>query len=571
MGLQSYQDRYEYVKKIFNETIKEQKKLGNINDVQNQLKDLNDKFKQDQGNLDKLEKEKKDKSELIDKLNSKILTLTSTLDKVEYIGEENVDKITSDLERKREEFKTKKEQYVVLDEWINKNFRKELSEVIKESESYFKESITNKETELSESISKLSIGEKWIVDNPKQKEISTKETEDIISKLKEDVMLLKNKLPSFRGEKCPTCGSEKKKAEPEKEKECLAKISKIQEEIEKNNAIIQIEKNKVEHNIKVDKASNKLDTLRNSITQYQNEIKELKRKSDVLNVSKEVIDHNKIYDQKNTSYKEIKKSLEDTKTAIDSLKEQIVKAQSNKEKREKNKSIEELIESEKDTLKEEKLFYVNIDRQTTDLYGDIRVTQRSIENLEEKIESIKEQEREYKKYSIYLQAVHKDGIPSQIIKRKLPIINSKIRSILKDLVEYKIEMWLDEKSNIKETFYYNDDKSDFLPMESSSGAQGFLANLAIRDALHYASRLPKSSMCIIDEGFGKLDANIAASMQQPLQYLKNKYKNVFVVAHTEIIKDFMDHTILVSKGINDIPLEYQEKYPQAWNTCVDIK
>ncbi len=47
-------------------------------------------------------------------------------------------------------------------------------------------------------------------------------------------------------------------------------------------------------------------------------------------------------------------------------------------------------------------------------------------------------------------------------------------------------------------------------------------------------------MCIIDEGFGKLDANIAMSMQQPLQYLKNKYKNVFVIAHTEIIKDFME-------------------------------
>jgi DNA repair exonuclease SbcCD ATPase subunit len=108
-------------------------------------------------------------------------------------------------------------------------------------------------------------------------------------------------------------------------------------------------------------------------------------------------------------------------------------------------------------------------------------------------------------------------------------------------------------------------------MDSSSGAQGFLANLAIRDALHYASKLPKSSMCIIDEGFGKLDPEITINMQEPLNYLKNKYRNVFVVTHKDIVKDFMDNIIVVSKSKDEISTENQIKYPQAWTTQITVK
>jgi len=571
LGLQPYQDRYDYAKKIFNETVKEQKKLGSVNDVQNELKKLTDTLKNDTENLVKLETIKKDKIQIIEKINNKILSLTTTLDKIELLSENDLNKLNSSLEIKRAEFKTRKDQYLSLDDWMSKNVKKILTEEISETHSSLKNDLFSKENELRDFLNKLPIGEKWLEDNPKQEEKNTKEFENIIFKHKEEILILQNKIPSFRGEKCPSCGSIKKISEPEKEKECILQIKKFQNEIEKNQTIINLEKKKIEHNIMVDKASNKIDTLKNCIIQYKNEISEIQRKINVLEMSKDIIDHNKIYDENHELYKISKKQLESLKDSIDSLKEHILKVESNKIKKEKNQAIQILIDTEQENLKHEKLIIYNLENQITELFAANRLTQKSLDILQNKLENIKEQEREYKKYSIYLQAVHKDGIPAQIIRKKLPIINSKIRSILKDLVEYKIDMWLDEKGNVKETFYYNEDKSDYLPMDSSSGAQGFLANLAIRDGLHYASRLPKSSMCFIDEGFGKLDSNITISMQQPLQYLKNKYRNVFVVTHKDIIKEYMDHVITVSKTTSDISLEYREKYPQAWNTCIDIR
>ena len=113
-------------------------------------------------------------------------------------------------------------------------------------------------------------------------------------------------------------------------------------------------------------------------------------------------------------------------------------------------------------------------------------------------------------------------------------------------------------------------EDDSLSLKSSSGSQGFLANLAIRDSLHYVSKLPKSSICIIDEGFGTLDKETVMEMEGPLNYLKNKYRNVVVITHEDVIKDFMDHTISVSKTTKGISDEKLEKFPKAWISSVDI-
>ena len=62
----------------------------------------------------------------------------------------------------------------------------------------------------------------------------------------------------------------------------------------------------------------------------------------------------------------------------------------------------------------------------------------NLDILKGKIESIDRAERDYKKYSIYLQAVHRDGIPSHIIRKKIPIINSKINSIVGKIANFKV-------------------------------------------------------------------------------------------------------------------------------------
>jgi len=570
LGLQHYQDRYDYTKKIFNEITKEQKKLGSINELQDQIITITEQVNQDRENLKKLEGEKSEKQKIIDSINNKVIELNSLLEKVDVLKETNISVVESKLKNEREFFKSEKEEYSTLEKWLSSNFRKELSETIVESKSNLESKLSSKSAELNDLNDKFSQGNLWIKNNPKKEEVDPKPLEDIISIKREELTNLSNQLPSYRGEKCPTCNTVSKKAEPEKEKECIEKINETKQEISSIESEIKKLKEVVNNNITVEKASLKIQSISNSIKTLEIEIAELNRKKDFIDKSKDIIDHNNTYDKNKNTLSKIKSSLEQRKKTIDELVELSKNIKINQDKIKKNESINELISKEKEELLQERVFYQNIDKQTTEIFADLRVSENSLKALLERVESVKQQEKQYKLYSIYLQSVHKDGIPAQIIKRKLPIINSKMKSILKDLVEYKIELWINDKGDIKETFYYNDDKSDSLPMDSSSGAQGFLANLAIRDALHYASRLPKSSMCIIDEGFGKLDSIIATNMQQPLQYLKNKYKNVFVVTHTDIIKEFMDHVVLVYKSREGIPEEYKNKYENAWTTKVDI-
>jgi DNA repair exonuclease SbcCD ATPase subunit len=211
-----------------------------------------------------------------------------------------------------------------------------------------------------------------------------------------------------------------------------------------------------------------------------------------------------------------------------------------------------------------------LDKSITEVYGDIRVLESDIKINSEKLESVKEAEKMFKKYSIYLQAMHRDGIPALIIRKKLPIINSKINSILQQIVGFKVELDILPNGDIFEYFYYSDDRSDSLPLQFASGAQKFVASIAIKDSLHFISTLTKPSMSIIDEGFGTLGDRLSLEIVNILQYLKNKHKNVIFVTHKNEIKDFADNIIEVSKIKKGIPKEILDSNPEAGVTTLSI-
>ena len=188
----------------------------------------------------------------------------------------------------------------------------------------------------------------------------------------------------------------------------------------------------------------------------------------------------------------------------------------------------------------------------------------NIETLTNRLESIKKAENDYKKYSIYLQAVHRDGIPSEIIKRKIPIINSKINNIISKIANFKVELEIKENGDIKEFFYFNDDKSDKLSLSMGSGSQKFISTVAIRDALHFVSCLTKPSFCAIDEGFDTLDAEKKQSIIDVLEYLKGKYKNILIITHLTEIKDIVENEIKTHRN------EYEENGEIKWFTELTV-
>jgi chromosome segregation ATPase len=63
---------------------------------------------------------------------------------------------------------------------------------------------------------------------------------------------------------------------------------------------------------------------------------------------------------------------------------------------------------------------------------------RAIEEAKERIDKIKEAERDYIAYDIFVQATHPNGISYEVIKSMLPVINSEIQKILSPIVEFNV-------------------------------------------------------------------------------------------------------------------------------------
>lgn len=570
LGLEPYKMRYEYANEYFKEIKKKQKEIGDKLNIELRITELTKNKDEKNLMITKLKSEKDDVNTKKEELESKILDLTKKIEKLEPVQYSDPNLINSMIESEEANIVKYNKAISDLETWLSENFKKELPF----SEGETLDGVT-KDLETQQSLFKQEKEEylkidSWLKENSKKELPNIDGIEDEIYTLKEEILTLQNQLTTYRGKSCPTCGHVQQKADPDKEKECLNKIAEKNSIVTQKQAIIVNHKAVEKFNNDVDKKLSKLQVLVDSLKNRKDRIELLKKKIELFANSKDIIEHNAKVEENTNRLNKGKDVKTQTEKKIESLKENLSKVISNSEKQKKNRVIQEQIDEANELLKAYKLTFHNIEKNITTLYGDVRVIESEINNLSEKLESIKEAERLFKKYSVYLQAMHRDGIPALIIRKKLPIINSKINSILQNVVNFKVELEISAGGDISEYFYYSDDKSDALPLQFASGAQKFVASIAIKDSLHFISQITKPSMCIIDEGFGTLDTKLSFEIVNILQYLKNKYKNVILITHKNEIKDFADNIIEVTKVKTGIPQHILDINPEAGTTKLQI-
>ena len=150
-------------------------------------------------------------------------------------------------------------------------------------------------------------------------------------------------------------------------------------------------------------------------------------------------------------------------------------------------------------------------------------------------------------------ALGKDGIPLQIVKRKLPIINREIANILIDVTGFSVELDSDN-SGMDIILDYGDSRR---VIECCSGMEKMMASLAIRTALIRVSSLPKSDILIIDEGFGALDSSNIEACTGLLRSLTKTFKSILIISHIDTVKDVVDNIIEIStNGVHDAKVEF---------------
>lgn len=163
-------------------------------------------------------------------------------------------------------------------------------------------------------------------------------------------------------------------------------------------------------------------------------------------------------------------------------------------------------------------------------------------SLENELKKINDMKRKVKVFESLAEMTGKNGLPYRILALVLPLINNEISKILNGVVKFNVFFEDDtEEQTVSLFIRYGDYKSR--PLSLGSGAEKFIASIAIRVALLSVSSLPKTDILIIDEGFGKLDPEHLESLQKMFEYLKEAFGTVFIVSHVDSMRDIVDHSL----------------------------
>ncbi len=171
-------------------------------------------------------------------------------------------------------------------------------------------------------------------------------------------------------------------------------------------------------------------------------------------------------------------------------------------------------------------------------------TQANLNNLKESRKELEEVEKEWVAYDLFLQCMHANGIPYQIIKQKLPLVNEEISKILSNIVDFEVFF---ESNDAKLDILIKHPYYDPRPLSMGSGAEKTLASMAIRLALISITNLPKSELFILDEPATALDQEHMEGFTRLLRLIKNQFKTVILISHLDSLKDVVDTTIDINK------------------------
>lgn len=168
-------------------------------------------------------------------------------------------------------------------------------------------------------------------------------------------------------------------------------------------------------------------------------------------------------------------------------------------------------------------------------------------SLEKNINSYNNLLDKFKNDEFLNYAFSKNGISAKIIQSQLPVINSEIQNILQGVVDFNVELSMEEDS-MEVYINYGDSKRI---IELCSGMEKFISSMAIRVALTSVSTLPKTNIFVIDEGFGTLDEQGIDACNRLLLSLRKYFKSIFIITHVESVKEIVDNIVDISKIEND--------------------
>lgn len=315
--------------------------------------------------------------------------------------------------------------------------------------------------------------------------------------------------------------------------EVSSEIKKLLIEIEHSKEALKSYRN----NIK-EKSENKIESLKNAIESNRLEIKSIRDEANSkIESAKKELEINK------ERVVELTKVVEDLKSEIKKKERRIEDSRKNKEARNQLKESRDKLNDEVDRLQ----------NNLTEISNELSVLQSNYDDLLEKKKEYDDVQGKLKIYEAYTNATHKDALPLLFVENILGVFQNEINKVINQITPlFKIEIEI-EGNNVNA---YMSDGKDKWSTSLASGMERFVINMAFRTAIAKVGNVVKPNFMIVDEGFNALDSDNQQSIPDVFEYLKQDFDYIFVVSHSDIMRDFVDMNVEITHDDSFAYIQY---------------
>ena len=283
--------------------------------------------------------------------------------------------------------------------------------------------------------------------------------------------------------------------------------------------------------------------LQEAVETYEDEIKAL----NVEEANKLFTQYNDLVLERSNTEKRLENKEMELRIAEMKIKELTQKKKTYEENETKVKEVIGLKELVLELNRTIKATQKDCDDCNNDLLHFLRLeaaAKARIDLANENKQKLEDAREEYSTYVYFMRCVHPNGIPYDVTKKMLPIINEEIEKVLSDVVDFQV--FFEEDGN-KLNVFIKHPKFDQRPIELGSGAEKTIAATAIRLGLLNVSSLPIPNFAVLDEPATALDAENMDGFIKILQMYRENFETVFLISHLDSLKDIVDDEITIQK------------------------
>lgn len=218
-----------------------------------------------------------------------------------------------------------------------------------------------------------------------------------------------------------------------------------------------------------------------------------------------------------------------------------------------NKQFDGIISGIDNELYNQKSQHQSLSNLISQFETEIPYITNLILQKKELIKKFNQQQQNDRVMDIYMKCIHRDGVPTQILRNNLlPKINNTLSDFLQP-VDFNV--WLDE-NDLRLKMSYATHPTAVIECIGGSGKERTFSSISLKVALNEINNKSKPSLFLLDEVMGKLKDESVEEFLEFVKLIKTKVRKLIIIEQNhEIQPDYVISAITDSNKISTITLE----------------